>query len=436
MIKIGFFQATNAADIHWWPNLAFGSLKAYLHKYLGDSIVMERANPGNLHEYDIAAISFISQDYNIAKNIIKNVKQRNPKAITIAGGSHVTWLPGTLTPDFDFGVIGEGEQTFLEFVKYVMNGQKIEELFTICGLVFWRDGGLLCAPPRALIEPIDNIPPPVRDNPGETMYYMFTSRGCPYKCTFCSSTAFWKKTRFHSADYVVAEIERCIKMGARHIPIMDDLFCANRKRFAEILEKLKRTNLREQFNVNFMALARANLIDDELCKMLKEFPTTGAFFGAESASDRILNLMNKGVTAAKNQEALDILHFHGIQANPSFIVGWPTETEEEIKTTLNFVIKNGRAGKMNIFSGVNVLTPFPGTKVWDDAIKTGKINLNNFNWDSLGIFASYMHSSYGNFDEWVADRKKHSSIYLNEETVPEDRFYELLRKFNDEIRKG
>ena len=79
-MRIGFLQATNVIDVHWWPNLAFGSLKAYLHKHFGDSITMERAHPGNLHEYDISALSCITQDYNIAKQIAYAVKQRNPKA--------------------------------------------------------------------------------------------------------------------------------------------------------------------------------------------------------------------------------------------------------------------------------------------------------------------------------------------------------------------
>ena len=267
-MRIGFLQATNEVDVHWWPGLAYGSLKSYLLMHSDKSVTMERANPGNLHEYDIAAISCTTQDYNIAKKIANDIKQKNPGIVVILGGSHVTWLPQTLTIDFDFGVIGEGEQTLVELVDYIKSGRKSEQLFTINGVVFHWDGGMMAAPPRELIEPLDNIPPPIRDNPGETMYYMFTSRGCPYRCAFCSSSAFWKKTRFHSADYVVTEIERCVRMGATHIPMMDDLFVANRKRFVEILEKLKRTDLHKKFNFNFMVQVRANLVDDELCYLL------------------------------------------------------------------------------------------------------------------------------------------------------------------------
>jgi radical SAM superfamily enzyme YgiQ (UPF0313 family) len=393
---------------------------------------MERANAENLHNYDIAALSCTTQDYNIAKRIARTIKQKNTNTIVVLGGSHITWLPQTMTRDFDFGVLGEGEQTFVELAEYVNSGCKVEKLFTINGLIFHWDGGIMASPPRALIEPLDNIPPPIRDNPGETMYHMFTSRGCPYKCAFCSSTAFWKKTRFHSADYVVAEIERCVRMGATHIPMMDDLFVANRKRFIEIVEKLKRTDLHKKFNFDFMLQVRANLVDDELCKLMKEFNVRAAHFGAESASDRILNLMGKGVTVAKNQEALDIMHSHGITANLSFIVGWPTETEDELRATFNFIVKNGREGKMNIFSGINVLTPLPGTKVWDDAVKAGIINLDNFDWDRLSIFSP--HLTEGGFDAWVDSRRQYNSLYLNEAEVPQEKLYDIIREHDRVIR--
>jgi len=219
--------------------------------------------------------------------------------------------------------------------------------------------------------------------------------------------------------------------------MMDDLFVADRKRFIEIIEKLNQRDLHSKFNFNFMVQVRANLIDDELCQLLKTFDAPAGHFGIECASDRILNLMGKrGVTVAKNQAALDTLYAHGIQANPSFIIGFPSETEEEMKATLDFIINNGRAGKMNIWSGINILTPFPGTKVWDDAVRDGKINIDNFDWSRLGVWSSYTQQNCGSFDDWVNVRRKNNSIYLNEETVPQERLYELLREHNDNIMKG
>jgi radical SAM superfamily enzyme YgiQ (UPF0313 family) len=435
-MKIGFIQITCEYDAQWLPSLAFGSLKAYLHTYLGVPAEMIRVEANKLHECDIAAISTTSQDYGDAMIVARNIKRLNPNTVTVLGGHHVTCLPTTLTRDFDFGVIGEGEQTFLELVRYVMNGKKEEDLFKIPGIVFWRDGGLLFAPPQPLIDPLDRLPFPFREAAPKP--HLFTTRGCPYKCTFCSSSFFWKKTRFHSADYVVNEIEALIGMGADDIPIWDDLFIVDRRRFIDIMTKLRERGLDKRFYITSVTV-RANLVDDELCHILSEFnpPIVATHFGAESGSDRILKLMGKNTTVAKNQEALDRLKSIGMPTGCTFIVGWPTETEEELLATLNFFETNMKAGKIFIDSTLNILTPLPGTPVWNDAVKAGKIDINTLDWNRLRIWASYTASMhyFPNFDSWVAERRKNNSVYLNEEYVPQERLFEILREHHRMIDK-
>jgi len=436
MLQIGFIHVTNENDVNWWPPLAFGSLKAYLSKYLGDDLfTMDRfLQSKDLYKHDIVAISSTTQDFNQSKRIAYEVKEKNPKAVVVVGGSHITWLPKTMNQaPFDFGVIGEGEQTFLEFVRYVMNGKKEEDLFKINGLVFNYGEGLIAAPPRAMIEPLDNIPFPFRE-PAHTPH-LFTSRGCPYKCKFCSSSAFWKTTRFHSADYVVDEIEMLIGMNASHIPIQDDLFIVDKRRFIDIIEKLKHRGLDKKFTCSIAV--RANLITDELCAILKDArpPIISVAFGAESASDRILKLMGKGYPASKNQDALDKLHEIGMPVGCSLVVGYPSETEDEIRATCDFVSENAKEGKLDPGAAINILTPFPGTVVWDEAVEAGIIDLNTFDWDRLGVFASHTASHAGSFDEWVNIRRRNNSVYLNEDVVPQERLYEILREHEIKMKE-
>lgn len=430
-MKIGFVHVTNRYDVHWWPSLAFGSLKAYLHKYLGDSVTMNRVDPADLYKYDIAAISSTTQDYNQAKLLAETVKKQNHKAIVVIGGSHITWLPDTLSTYMDFGVMGEGEQTLLELVQFITsngNLHDLPELLKIKGLVInWGRGNIISGP-RALIEPLDNIPHPFREPASQP--HLFTSRGCPYKCNFCSSSAFWKKTRFHSADYVVEEIESLVAMGAYEIPIQDDLFIVDKKRFVDIVEKLKQKGLDKKFITSIAV--RANLVDDELCQIIKGFtPIKSVHFGAESACDRILYLMGKKVTAETNQAALDRLHSYGIPCGCAFVVGWPSETEEELCMTLEFIRQNALQGKLDANSPVNILTPFPGTAIWEEAVMYGYIDLNNFNWDRLSIFAAYQTSHARSFDDWVDLRRRNQSLYLNEAALPQERLYEVLREHNE-----
>lgn len=220
-------------------------------------------------------------------------------------------------------------------------------------------------------------------------------------------------------------------MGASNIPIQDDLFIADKKRFEKITNLLIERKLNNRF-LSSMNI-RANLVDDWLIESLKRFPIQEVHFGAESASDRILSLMCKGVTVAKNQEALDKLYMAGVKACCSFIVGWPTETEEELIATYKFFIDNAKEGKIDYFSTINILTPFPGTVVWNEAVASGLIDLRTFNWDRLGIFASYRTSNARNFNEWANIRRQNNSIYLNEEAVPQERLYQIMGEYEDII---
>ena len=115
-------------------------------------------------------------------------------------------------------MLGEGEQTFLELAKNSFNPDR-----KIAGLCF--DGAKTSD--RGLIEPLDNIPHPDRSiyNLGARESYLFTSRGCSYRCKFCSSSRFWKKVRFHSPEYVAEELLQLKNTGVRHVNIYDELFC-------------------------------------------------------------------------------------------------------------------------------------------------------------------------------------------------------------------
>lgn len=429
-MKIGFIKATNEIDVQWFKPLAFGYLKGYLDKNLKSPVSMALLDtPEELDEFDIVAISSTSQDYAQAIQIARSMKQKNRNTVMVLGGHHITYLPETLTEDFDIGVRGEGEQTFLDLINYFQkNGFVLipEKLKKILGVIFRENGNLMATEKRPLLD-LDALPHPDRKSGGSQ--YIFTSRGCPFKCSFCSSSAFWEKTRFFSANYVVEEIEQLLQQfpGMKQVPIWDDLFIADKKRLMKIIDLVEARGINKK--VNFSFSVRANLVDDEMCIALKRLNVVGVAFGAESGSDRILKLMNKGAAVQQNQKALDLLQTYGIPVMCSFIVGWPTETEEEVRKTFEFILQNIAAGKLSNSNAVNILMPIPGTALWDTAVHDGLIDLDHFDWRRLSTFASYKDSKLKSFDEWVAQRRKNNSLYLNESAFPQERLYERLAEY-------
>ena len=435
-LKIGYIQATNGIDVHWFPSLSFGYLKSYLKLYLRDTVSIERLHlPEEIRTCDIVAISSTSQDYEIARRIARRAKHLNEDVITVLGGHHVTYLPRTMTREFDYGVLGEGEETFLELVQHVIeNGPEGNPaaLRKIKGIAYHNESGVATTSPRDPILPLDRLPHPIRER--STAPYVMTSRGCPYRCAFCSSSAFWGKTRFFSAGYVVEEIEQILEAypDVRNISIQDDLFVADTERFEEIVDRLNARGINRKASFSFAV--RANLVTDRLCERMKGLRIDSVCFGAESGSDRILANMKKGTSVARNQEALDLLQAHRIPVVCSFIVGWPTETEGEVRSTYEFLLGNIRAGKLTSASVVNILTPMPGTETWRDAVKYGVVSETAFDWSRLGVFASYKHSNASTLADWLRKRRTNNSVYMNENYLSQEGIYKIMSEFDDKVR--
>jgi len=435
-LKIGFIQAKSEIDLDLFRPLFYGYIQAYVEKYCEFPVTMSYMDDLNYSgDFNIIGVSSTSQCFDIAKDLGRKVKERNKNIITIIGGHHITYMPETLTEEFDIGVMGEGEEAFLELTRYFFqNGFVIkpEILRDIKGLVFHHNGSIFITPKRDLIEPLDSIPFPERSD--GTTPYLFTSRGCPYKCSFCSSSAFWDKTRYFSAEYVVKEVEHLIEKspGISNILILDDLFIVNKPRFKRFAELIVEKKINEK--VSFVFSVRANLVDDELCENLKRINIAGVAFGAESGSNRILHILRKSTTKDMNQLALDTFYKHKIPVYGSFIVGTPTETEEDVRSTYEFILMNIYAGKLLPRASVNILMPLPGTDIWKQAIQDKLIDQENIDWGRLSPWASYRDSKLESIDEWINYRKKYKSFYLAEDTLPESRLYELMSVYENTIK--
>ncbi len=245
------------------PPLGLGYLASYLRKYgaFNNIVIIDKENllVRTIKEKpDIVGISVMTPEFPKANLLAKKIKEELDIPLVI-GGHHITYMPHHL-PDsnFDVGVMGEGEQTMLELMSYIER-YGLNQNIKINGVVTKTK----INHQREFIEPLDNIPFPARDllnmkhylTPRRSVFKgrfgkytsIITSRGCIYKCVFCSSSHFWKRARFFSPEYVVSEIKHVVdNYKVDGLILYDDLFIADKKRTVRIAELIRKERINEQ----------------------------------------------------------------------------------------------------------------------------------------------------------------------------------------------
>lgn len=415
------------------PPFGLAYIASYLRKYGGfnDIIIVDKEEPmKKLDRFmpDIVAVTSMSYEFHEANRFAGRIKERFGKGIPIIiGGQHISFLPNHLKySNFDIGVMGEGEQTMLELMQLYEKKREFlpEDLIKIDGIVF---GDNYITGKRRMIQNLDAIPFPARDLLNMKGYYLFprrsmnigkfgiyahifTSRGCPYKCTYCAGSKLWETTRFHSAEYVVSEIEELDKnYKIDGIIIWDDLFIANRERVRKISELIKEKGLDR---LEFSVIGRANLIDDEMCGYLKNMNVKSITFGLESGSEKVLKQIKKNtVTVEQNRKAVEMCKKYGFRTEGCFIIGCPDETEEDIMQTKE-LIENKNIDIGFLFQ----MTPLPGTEVWEYAKQKGFVS-DDFSFD-------ISKTKLGLKDNMLLTDK-----------ITNERFKELFQLLNSEIGK-
>ena len=355
--------SNNPADrLH--PPLGLAYIAASLRRDEVECQIIDKHLSNEIQAFnpDIVGITSVSRNYDIAKGYAAIAKHYNVPVIM--GGVHISTLPETMTGYMDIAVIGEGENAIRD-------------------LVWWyREHGFFpdrTVESRELIKPLDNILFPARDLLSIGKHAsMITSRGCPYNCTFCSTSRHTRnQVRYHSAEYVVTEMEMIYReYKPEYITIYDDLFAMDIKRVIEIQQRMAAKNLIGKFSL--AVNTRANFITDELAEILHDMNVKVVAIGVESGCQKTLDyLKSGGMTVEDNARAIRILKKHHIRPYCMFIVGSPDEDMDSVSQTLKFIKDN----KIEHYD-INVLAPFPGTPVWDYALSRGKVS-NDMDWEKL-----------------------------------------------------
>lgn len=324
----------------------------------------------------------------VTPSIIKTVKLASiikkvyPEIPIIIGGPHFTAVPEQTLMDysvFDYGVVGEGEDTLIELVESLSADKTPSH---VAGVAFRGDRGIRFTPPRQPIKDLDSLPFPAWDlldgfpsryHPALFKYkklpstHIISARGCPNRCIFCDTSVFSREIRFHSSEYVLDIIGYLIKnFGIKEIIFEDDQFLIKKKRVARICEGI----LKAKWDISWCCSGRVNSVNNpELLNLMKRSGCWQISYGIESGNQKILDFAKKAITINQIEKAVRLTHEAGILSKGYFIFGLPYETEETMKKTIRFA----RHIPLNDISAFT-LTPFPGSEMYDIAEQHGTID--------------------------------------------------------------
>lgn len=298
----------------------------------------------------------------LAKNI--KLKMGNKTQICL-GGPHVSADPDFIKrlKYFDFAVTGEAETTFLSLVKNIINGKKIS--------------GLYRGQP---VQDLDTIPFPARHLLNRRLYIktasLIASRGCPFNCYYCSRPAVSNIVRCRSPQNILAEMDSLFFAHNGRYHFQDDSFTINRGNTVRLCQEM--INRRRQYK--WSCLTRIDLVDEELLSLMSRSGCHSIAFGIESGNQKVRNtVVGKRFSNQKISEIIGLCNKYKINADGFFMIGHPTETKKQIQNTTDFILKNN----FNIV-GVSIAAPFPGSKLWQFAVRDKIIDFSLIDKFALG----------------------------------------------------
>ncbi len=335
----------------------------------------------NKKKYDNVLLGSDTSGYHTLNLIIKNVRKHSSNPKIVLGGPILTSEPVLMFNhlDIDFGVIGEGEETIVEF----LDGKKIN---TIKGLAYRKEGKSFFNEPREVVGDLGKLPFPDYDSMGfqeflENMkashsffytvidypkcYYVMGSRSCPYQCTFC-----WNHGRYRERPIkeIIGEMEMAVeKYKINLFYLIDECVAINKSRLIELCGKIQELRKKISWEIKWICTLRVDVVTTEILKLLKQSGCCMVSYGFESYSPKVLKSMKKGITPEQIRFAIKETLKNKMGLQGSFIFGDIAETAETAETTLDFWAKCG--AQFNI----GFIRPYPNSEIYQHCIKKGLI---------------------------------------------------------------
>ncbi|MBF0143487.1 MAG: cobalamin-dependent protein [Magnetococcales bacterium] len=359
----------------------------------------------------------------------------------VLGGVHAQGDPegSARTGAFDYVIPGEGEVTFLELVRVLESRGEVE---TVPGLVYPRGEEIVNSGPGRLVENLDDLPFPARHLLHDLTAYhqkafgfrlsphttLFTQRGCPFQCIFCSSSkqfrsVFNSRVRAHSMEYLREEIGLLRRQwGIRELYLSDDTFNLKRSRVAAFCAMMRTHFPGMLWSCNF----EANILGEE---MLREMKASGCWLiqvGVETGNAEIMKEIHKGVTIEQYRELTEMAHRLGLAIKVSFILGNPRESEATVEESIRF------AESLPVhYITFGMMAPLPGSFFWETAPRFGTVDYESFDRFSM-VGANFVPT--GLTREFLQKKQKeaHRRVYFRLGMMR--RHLKLIRSPSDVVR--
>ncbi len=334
---------------------------------------------------DLIGLSILTPLAPKAYASIKTLKEEMPDIPIIVGGPHPSFMyKEALDNGADIVVIGEGELTTLDLAnKIEQEGLRQETLSKIKGIAYKdNDKRIHVNPPRPFVMNLDILPWPARHLLPMEKYTLFNrpirvahimaSRGCPYGCIYCTTSYFWgRRIRYRSAENVLNEIEYLVdKYNVKYIAFADDELVINKRFIKEFIKGLKERGL----DLPYACGARVDHLNKDFMKYLYDNNCATIYVGVESAKQETIDKIGKRITIDQVKRVFEWKKEIGAFMVGSFILGFPWETIEDMKQTVEFAIRLDPD-----YAQFTALTPYPGTPLYEYAKKHNLIE--DWNWE-------------------------------------------------------
>ncbi|PIQ23248.1 hypothetical protein COW36_18870 [bacterium (Candidatus Blackallbacteria) CG17_big_fil_post_rev_8_21_14_2_50_48_46] len=397
MIRIGFLYV----DDFYQPrsqrvgSLGLASIAAWLEQEISGIETQIGLCAGDIiaFEPDLVGISAYTETLPAALAEARKIKAWRDLPIVL-GGPHIATNAYDLHPEIDIGVVGEGEEAMESIVRaFQANQLHPAHLKTIPGLSFHENGKIVNTGRCPPIQNLDRLAHPNRAKmfaPLAThfpdfkpLFHVHTARGCPYRCTFCSAPLVNPSWRFHSPEWVVEELESIAKHypDCDQITLSDDLFTLKKSRLEALVKAIRAAGLHKRFF--FLCSSRSNTLSPEICRLLVDMNMLLISFGMESGSDRLIKqLKGVGTSHADYQRVLELCQCHGLYAHGNLIIGDQHEEVSDLKATWDLLAQGH-----DLFATAYVthMTPFPGTRVWEQALEAQRFDPQSLDYRQLNL---------------------------------------------------